>query len=92
MRTLYDLLPDKTKVVEHCHVRDIIEEKGAVRVLLEDGTEHVGDLVVGADGVHSKVREILWKNANRSIPGLISAAEKRCKRHGSFSSSQNMVC
>ncbi|KMU88854.1 monooxygenase [Coccidioides immitis H538.4] len=77
LRTLYNQLRDKSKVLERCRVENIIEETGIVKVLLADGTEHVGNLVVGADGVHSKVRELMWDKANRAIPGSISAAEKR---------------
>lgn len=80
LQTLYDQLGNKSKIVEGSRVSDIIEEDESVRVVLDNGTVHVGDLVVGADGVHSKVRELMWKNANESIPGFISAAEKRCKR------------
>ncbi|WEW58626.1 hypothetical protein PRK78_004094 [Emydomyces testavorans] len=77
LRTLYDRLHDKSKIIEKSRVENIIEENGMVRVFVADGTEHVGDIVVGADGVHSKVRELMWNNANRAIPGFISAAEKR---------------
>ena len=48
---------------------------------MADETEQLGDLVVGTDGVHIKVRELMWKNANESIPNFISAAEKRCKEN-----------
>ena len=87
LQTLYDQLRDKSKVIERSRVDNIIEENEIVRVILGDGTEHVGDLIVGSDGVHSKVRELMWRNANESIPGFISAAEKRCKRPGNPSTS-----
>jgi len=34
-------------------------------------------MVVGADGVHSKVREIMWDKANTAKPGMITVEEKR---------------
>lgn len=79
LQTLYDLLPEKSKVLERSRVDKVIEEKSIVRVVLADGTEHVGDLVVGADGVHSKVRELMWEYANSSILDYISVEEKQCK-------------
>jgi 2-polyprenyl-6-methoxyphenol hydroxylase-like FAD-dependent oxidoreductase len=78
LRILFNRLPDPSKVLERHRVVDIIEETDSTRVILADGTEYVGDLVVGADGVHSKVREIMWEKANATIPHFISVAEKRC--------------
>ncbi|CAI7658434.1 unnamed protein product [Penicillium glandicola] len=77
LQILYNHLPDKSKILERHRVVDIIEEKAFARVILADGTEYIGDLVVGTDGVHSKVREIMWNNANKAIPHYISAIEKR---------------
>ncbi|EEP76514.1 predicted protein [Uncinocarpus reesii 1704] len=77
LTTLHDQLRDKSKVLERSRVESITEEDGIVRVLLADGTQVAGDLVVGADGVHSKVRELMWHRANSIVPGLISATEKR---------------
>ncbi|KAF4990930.1 hypothetical protein FGRMN_8168 [Fusarium graminum] len=77
LRQLYDLLPDKSHVYERAHVEEIIEEDSLVRVILADGREIVGDVVVGSDGVHSKVREIMWEKANTKFPGMITVEEKR---------------
>lgn len=77
LQKLYDLLPDKTKVHEHARVEAIEDNGSSVRVSLSDGREFSGDLVVGCDGVHSKMREILWDKANSTIPGPISVSEKR---------------
>ena len=79
LQALYDQLPSKSKVLESKRVSDIVEDDDGVRVHITDGTVEEGDIVVGADGVHSAVRELMWKNANASVPGLISAAEKRCR-------------
>lgn len=77
LRTLYDKLRDKSRVIERCRVQDIQERDGKVHVLMADGSKQTGDLVVGTDGVHSVVRELMWKRANEVIPHFISAAEKR---------------
>ncbi|KAI9785103.1 MAG: hypothetical protein M1816_000514 [Peltula sp. TS41687] len=77
LQALYDELPDQSKVIERSRVIDIVESNEMVRIILADGTVHEGDLCVGTDGVHSMVREVMWKTANLSVPGLISASEKR---------------
>ncbi|KAF5665738.1 FAD binding domain-containing protein [Fusarium circinatum] len=77
LRQLYELLPDKSQVYEKARVEEIIEEYSIARVILADGREFVGDVVVGSDGVHSKVREIMWDKANTVRPGMITVNEKR---------------
>ncbi|KAJ8120320.1 hypothetical protein O1611_g10396 [Lasiodiplodia mahajangana] len=77
LQTLYDNLPDKTRVHESARVEHVFEENSRVRVVLADGREFTGDMVVGADGVHSKMREIMWDKANAESPGTISVDEKR---------------
>ncbi|KAJ2990432.1 hypothetical protein NUW58_g2949 [Xylaria curta] len=77
LQTLYDHLPDKTKVHEDARVQQVFEEESCVRVVLADGREFSGDLVVGADGVHSKMRELMWDIANAAEPGMITVDEKR---------------
>lgn len=42
----------------------------------EDGHTYKGDLVVGADGVHSQVRAEMWRLAEEMKPGVISEAER----------------
>ncbi|KAK1447943.1 hypothetical protein CMEL01_09782 [Colletotrichum melonis] len=77
LRKLYERLPDRSKVREKARVEEIIEESSKTRVILADGREFVRDVVVGADGVHSKVREIMWDKANAVNPGMITVEEKR---------------
>ncbi|KAF4778492.1 hypothetical protein HER10_EVM0005774 [Colletotrichum scovillei] len=77
LRKLYERLPDHSKVHEKARVQEITEESSKTRVILADGREFVGDVVVGADGVHSKVREIMWDKANAANPGMITVEEKR---------------
>jgi 2-polyprenyl-6-methoxyphenol hydroxylase-like FAD-dependent oxidoreductase len=76
---LYDNLPDKSKILVNKRVSGVTETSEGVQVHVEDGSTYEGDIVVGCDGVNSTVREFMWANANKAIPGLISATEKRCK-------------
>ncbi|KAJ8106601.1 hypothetical protein ONZ43_g7012 [Nemania bipapillata] len=79
LKALYDTLRHQERVHEHQCVRNVIENNGSVSVVMDDGSEHTGDLVVGADGVHSLCRELMWNKANETIEGYITAAEKRSK-------------
>jgi FAD dependent monooxygenase len=57
-------------VVEIQHYED------HVTVQVEDNSYYDGDIVVGADGVHSKVREEMWRLMNSMQPGLIKEGRK----------------
>lgn len=77
LQTLYDALPDKSKVVENARLQDVIEDGDTVKAVTTDGATYQGDLLVGADGVHSAVRDFMWQHANRLLPGSITVQEKR---------------
>ncbi len=47
-----------------------------VRVLLSDGSVEVGDIIVGADGVHSVVKDLMWEHASNFEPKVIPESDK----------------
>ncbi|KAI1825904.1 FAD binding domain-containing protein [Xylaria intraflava] len=77
LRIIYREHPEKNHIREHARVVDIVDGPEDITVKLEDGSTEVGDLVVGCDGVHSIVRELMWRNANATIPNYIRAEEKQ---------------
>ncbi|KAI4115029.1 MAG: hypothetical protein LQ345_004294 [Seirophora villosa] len=77
LQAMFDRLPEKNVVKPHHHVTDIIESEDGVRAILANGTEEQGDVIVGCDGVNSIVRQAMWANANKMMPGFITLAEKR---------------
>ena len=78
LRIVYEQLPQKSQILSNKRVVDVFDNEDGVRVELQDGTFEEGDILVGCDGVHSAVRELMWRNANKDIPDHISAREKRC--------------
>ncbi|KAG8412675.1 hypothetical protein J3458_013116 [Metarhizium acridum] len=70
LRILYDALPDKTKLHVNKTVSTIEhftkDQVGGARVLTKEGDVYEGDLVVGADGVHSQTRREIWRRITSS--------------------------
>jgi FAD dependent monooxygenase len=75
---LYCSLPDTSRV----HVGktvvavDHIWGDSGMAVRTRDGATFYGDIVVGADGVHSRVRREMWRLAEIDLPGSITEQEK----------------
>lgn len=67
---MYDGLPDEAreKVLTGKHVTDITSDKDSVRVSCGDGSFFEGSIVIGADGVHSKTRQMMRKAALQADP------------------------
>ena len=75
-QVLYNHVQDKSKVLTQKRVVTIDTMESAVQVVTKDGSTYEGDIVVGGDGIHSTVRQEMWRIANERQPGLIPATEE----------------
>jgi 6-hydroxynicotinate 3-monooxygenase len=55
-----------------CRLQDLQATPGGMRLIFDDGTTAQADLVVGADGVDSRVREILQGHAPPTYTGVVA--------------------
>jgi 2-polyprenyl-6-methoxyphenol hydroxylase-like FAD-dependent oxidoreductase len=69
LKVLYDGIPDKSKVHTSKRVCNVDHTDSGVIVHCEDGSKFAGDIVVGADGIHSAVRSLMQKHIEISNPG-----------------------
>ncbi|EAQ92008.1 hypothetical protein CHGG_00243 [Chaetomium globosum CBS 148.51] len=76
LQIMYDKLPDKSYIKTSSGVKSIKETPEGVEVTLVNGDVETGDMVIGADGVYSMVRSVMWEQANKATPGLITVQEK----------------
>ncbi len=81
---LYNGLPDKSKIQTSKRLERIEHTETGVRIHLADGSMEEGDMVVGADGVHSLVRKLMWDYAAEHEPGSIPEADKEVMSFGEF--------
>ncbi|KAM3064986.1 hypothetical protein ACMFMF_011457 [Clarireedia jacksonii] len=73
---LYSKFEDKSRIHKKKKVVEICQGRSDVSVTTTDGTTYHGDLVVGADGVHSIVRSEMWRIGNLEQPGFVTEEEK----------------
>jgi len=76
LQVLYDQIKDKSKILTQKRVVKVdVHDKG-VKAITQDGSVYTGDIIVGADGIHSTVREEMWRIANTLTPGYIPSSER----------------
>lgn len=79
LRVLYDTLQDSSRVlVDKAVISVESEDLDLMTVITRDGSVYHGNLVVGADGVHSRVRAEMWRLANSKSPGAFPEREMSC--------------
>ncbi|QKX54566.1 uncharacterized protein TRUGW13939_01653 [Talaromyces rugulosus] len=75
LQILYDNIKDKKKILTKKHVQKVEISNNSVLVQTSDGSFFAGDILVAADGIHSTVREEMWRIANEQSPGWIPPTE-----------------
>lgn len=78
LKGLYDSLLDKSKIHTSNEFFKIEELDEGVRVALKDGSTIYGDILVGADGVHSRTRTEMWCIADMEGTDYDAAQLKKC--------------
>lgn len=76
---LYDLLKDKSKILTGKRVVRVEHLAESVIVHCKDGTCFPGDVVVGADGIHSKVRKEMRRYAYERGDGMLFKKDSTSK-------------
>lgn len=76
IKILYDNLKDKARVLTSKGVVSVKQDSKGVRVETKDGDVFTGDILVGADGVHSTVRREMWRITDAEKPGLFPLKER----------------
>jgi 2-polyprenyl-6-methoxyphenol hydroxylase-like FAD-dependent oxidoreductase len=69
LRIISDHLPDKSKIHLSKRVVSVDHSESGVTVHCKDGSEYHGDIVVGADGVHSTIRGEMREHMEKLNPG-----------------------
>lgn len=62
---MYDNIQDKSKILNSKKVVEMQSGKGQVAALTVDGSRYTGDIIIGADGVHSTTRAQMWQLADK---------------------------
>jgi 2-polyprenyl-6-methoxyphenol hydroxylase-like FAD-dependent oxidoreductase len=76
LRVLYENVKDKSKIRLEKKITKVDHNNEEVIVLCEDGTAVSGDILVGCDGVHSKVRQELWRVSDYQEPGAFDQKDR----------------
>ena len=64
LQILFNNLKSKERVLTNKRVFRVEHEASGVKVFTKDGSTYTGDFVVGADGVHSAIRQEMWRIAD----------------------------
>lgn len=93
LQVLYDMIEHKDRILTGKRVARLEMSDGELaRVHTKDGSVYEGDIVVGADGVHSATRSEMWRLADELAPGTFTANEEAGKsRRCSISDSIKLI-
>ncbi|KAK9776782.1 putative FAD-binding domain-containing protein [Seiridium cardinale] len=94
LRLLYENLQHKERVTTNMKVSKVQQADGGIQVITKDGKVVKGTLVIGADGVHSHVRQQMIRMGDEQQPGYFPPGESDrvpCFYRCSFGIAQHVV-
>lgn len=77
LKALWQNLKHKKNVLVNKKVTEVELQPSRVKVKTGDKSSYYGDILVGADGVHSNVRSEMWRLADILEPGYIPSSEHK---------------
>jgi 2-polyprenyl-6-methoxyphenol hydroxylase-like FAD-dependent oxidoreductase len=77
LEALYTNLGDKSRAHAGKEVVEVQHSEDEVTIKCSDGSAYHADILVGADGVNSKTRTVLWDLAGPEQPALVAAEKQR---------------
>ncbi|KAF8169976.1 hypothetical protein K438DRAFT_222830 [Mycena galopus ATCC 62051] len=94
IEVFYNNLKDKSKVLVDKRVVGVTPLVNGIQVTTLDGSTYSGDILVGADGVHSTIRKEMWRLGDEISPGRFSQSDRTdvpCDYRCMFGISKNVV-
>lgn len=79
VQAMWDNVRNKNNIHLNKRVQTVSLKPDGVEVTTTDGSKFEGDILVGADGVHSQVRSEMWRLADQMEPGYLPASEHTSK-------------
>lgn len=75
LQVLHNNIKHKDRILPNKRVTRVELINGGARVHTKDGDTFDGDIVVGADGIHSKIRDEMWRIGKEQSPGYFPQDE-----------------
>ncbi|KAJ6489681.1 FAD binding domain-containing protein [Mycena vitilis] len=76
IEVFHENLKNKSKVLVNKRVVNVQPVANGVQVTTQDGSIYSGDILVGADGVHSTIRKEMWRLGDELSPGRFPTADR----------------
>lgn len=73
LEVLFDSLKHKERVFTNKRVECVEHGENNVTVRTKDGSKYTGDIIIGADGIHSNVRKEMWRIAHSAKSDVFQA-------------------
>ncbi|KAM0424386.1 hypothetical protein ACHAPT_010306 [Fusarium lateritium] len=76
LQILYDNIKDKSKIMTNKRVEQVKLGENSVTAVVSDESMFQGDILIGADGIHSTIRGEMRELANNMRPGWFDTLEE----------------